>query len=701
MTLWPCLSRSRTSVPLDGSEPKLANLGPARRERSSGRKAARDRRSRWVASLCSLLLLSSVAAEVDRQVIHDGNLILEDIPKFPLEIIGALNRYQNVRSAGFRAWTADGESIYVSTVFDDVDSIHRVDMPLGVRSQITFYDEPVGGIAGQPGRDQLLFTRDTGGSEFAQIFALDTASGEARLLSDGESRNGAMLWDRGGTRIAYQSTRRNGRSNDLWIMNPAEPENARLALESKDGSWWGPAEFSANGSKLLALNYVSVADSRISLVDLDTGVALRISGGSENKSVNRPVAFDDEGVGVWLITDQGSEHNQLAWQSLQAGEPVEIITKDIPWSLSTAVLSHDRKRMAFVTNEDGMSRVYLMDTKSRKYRRIDTIPTSLAFGLQFSPDDSRIAMTLNTSQTPSDAFVLELGDDPLEYKELVRWTKSEVGGLDTTSFVIPELVRYPSFDKVAGADSAQRKIPAWVYKPMRKGPYPVIIRIHGGPEGQSRPSFSSIYQMWIAKLGAAVILPNVRGSTGYGKTYVGLDNGFNREDSVKDIGALLDWIALQPDLDASRVAVYGGSYGGYMVLASAVHYSDRLKAAVDNVGISNFVSFLENTQDYRRDLRRQEYGDERDPAMREHLQRISPLNNVEKISVPMFIAQGENDPRVPVTEATQMVEALRKEGHTVWYMNALNEGHGYRKRENRDTFQLATVLFFKMHLVDD
>ena len=658
--------------------------------------------ARRIAGLGPLLLLASLAsAEVDHQVVHDGNLILEDIPIIPREIIGGLNRYQNVRSASFRAWTADSKSIYISTGFGDVDSIHRVDIPLGVRSQLTFYEEPVGGIVGQPGRDQLLFTRDAGGSEFAQIFALDLENGEARMLSDGESRNGVVLWDRDGTRIAYQSTRRNGRSNDIWIMDPAEPENARLALESQDGSWWGPAEFSASGSKFLALNYISVADSRISVVDLDTGTATLVGGDSTSTSVNYPIAFDDDANGIWLITDQSGEHNQLAWQSLDAGAPVEVITKDIPWSLSMAALSHDRKRLAFVTNEDGMSRVYLMDTKTREYREIETIPTGLAFGLQFSPDDGKIAMTLNTPQTPSDTFVLSLGEKALEYGELVRWTKSEVGGLDTTSFIVPELVRYPTFDRVAGADSARREIPAWVYKPTGKGPHPVIIRIHGGPEGQSRPSFSSTYQMWIAKLGAAVILPNVRGSTGYGKTYVGLDNGFNREDSVRDIGALLDWIASQPDLDASRVAVYGGSYGGYMVLASAVHYSDRLKAAVDNVGISNFVSFLENTQDYRRDLRRQEYGDERDPAMREHLQRISPLNNVEKISVPMFIAQGENDPRVPVTEAIQMVEALRKEGHTVWYMNALNEGHGYRKRENRDMFQQATVLFFKTHLVDD
>ena len=237
-----------------------------------------------------------------------------------------------------------------------------------------------------------------------------------------------------------------------------------------------------------------------------------------------------------------------------------------------------------------------------------------------------------------------------------------------------------------------------MYKPEGEGPHPVIVVIHGGPESQSRPVFSSTYQLWLQKLGAAIIRPNVRGSDGYGKHYMSLDNGFKREDSVKDIGALLDWIATQPDLDENRVAVFGGSYGGYMVLASAVHYSDRLKAAVDIVGISNFVTFLENTQDYRRDLRRAEYGDERDPAMRAHLESISPLNHVDKIKVPMLVVQGENDPRVPVTEAVQIVEALRAQGLPVWYMNALNEGHGYRKKENRDVYTQATMMFFKEHL---
>jgi len=653
----------------------------------------------WRFWWCSALLLPVLAfAEVEQRALNDGNLILEDIPEISEEIVVKLLQFQNVRSAGFSSWTHDGTGLYISTGFGDVVSLHHVTTPLGSRWQRTYFDEPMGQIVRRPGSSEMLITRDAGGSEFSQIFKLDPHSGNAEMLTDGESRNGTLVWDRRGTRVAFRSTRRNGTSNDVWIMDPDEAGDASLALESTDGSWWGPTEFSKNGRQLLASNYVSVSDSRIHIVDLDGGAIQKIAGGDEQKSVNYPVGFDDGNDGVWLITNQGSEFERLAWRSTRPGGPLKVLTEEIPWNVTDATISHDRKQIAFITNENGLSKIYLLDTKTLDYKNIDVLPPGLVFGLRFGPRDRRIAMTLNTAQSPSDVYVLDLGRRPLEFGRLTRWTESEVGGLDTSVFRAPELVHYPTFDKV---DGEQREIPAWVYKPVGKGPHPVVISIHGGPESQARPSFSSTYQMWIDKLGVAVIRPNVRGSNGYGKTYLSLDNGFKREDSVKDIGALLDWIALQPDLDADRVAVFGGSYGGYMVLASAAAYSDRLSAAVDVVGISNFVSFLENTQSYRRDLRRVEYGDERDPEMREYLQRISPLNNVEKIKIPMFIVQGENDPRVPVTESAQIVEALRKEGHTVWYMNALNEGHGYKKRENRDIYQQATVLFLEKHLVND
>ena len=652
-----------------------------------------------ISTLAGIFLLATAALLAAEPVVttaNNGNLVMEDIPPIPDEIVGDLNRYQNVRSAGFRDWTADSKGIYVSTRFGDVSQIHRVDMPGGARQQITFYNEPIGGVSRQPGGSNVIFTRDAGGSEFAQIFLLDPIDGTTTMLTDGESRNGGTTWDRDGRRIAFTSTARNGASNDVWMIDPDEPSSAKIVLESPDGSSWGAAEFSQSGSKVLITNYVSIADSRVNLLDLDTGAVTLLAGGPDNRSANFPLAFDDANGGVWYVTDQGSEFRQLAWQPAEVGAAAEIVTSDINWDVGGGAISHDRRRIAFTTNESGMSRVYLMDTRTRKYQAVDSIPTGLAFGLTFSPDDSQLAMTLNTATTPSDTYILALGTGPLEYGELTRWTSSEVGGLDTSRFRSPELVSFPTFDEV---DGAPRQIPAWVYKPQGKGPFPVVVSIHGGPEGQTRPGFSSVYQMWMDKLGVAIVLPNVRGSSGYGKTYLALDNGFQREDTVRDIGSLLDWIGTQADLDAERIAVFGGSYGGYMVLASSFHYSDRLKAAVDIVGISNFVTFLENTQDYRRDLRRVEYGDERDPAMRAHLESIAPMNHVDRIKHPMLIVQGQNDPRVPVTESEQVVAALRSQGQSVWYMNAMNEGHGYRKKENRDIYQQATVLFFQEHLV--
>jgi dipeptidyl aminopeptidase/acylaminoacyl peptidase len=649
------------------------------------------------ASLSFILVQAAFAVTTTET--NNGNLVMQDVPEIPASIVADLNRYQNTRSAGFLDWTEDGSGIFIRTRFGDVSQVHHVGHPGGARRQLTFFDEPVGGVQRQPGGSKMVFTMDVGGSEFDQVFLLDPGSGDdAVMLTDGKSKNGSVVWDRDGERIAYLSTRRNGASNDIWMMDVSNPETARMVMESPDGTYWMASDFSKDNSKLLILNYVGNADSRIHLLDIESGRMRMLAGDPDNPSSNFPVAFDRESTGFWFVTDVAGDFKQLAWQPLEEGAEPVFLTGEIPWNIESGALSDDRTRAAFTMNVDGFSQLYLLDLVSREFAPVHNIPVGLAGGLTFSPDGRSLGMTLNTAKSPSDSFVLDLGEGALEYGELVRWTFSEVGGLDTDAFVEPELVRYPTFDSGKGGPDS---IPAWVYRPEGAGPYPVIIDIHGGPEGQARPSFSSTYQMWLDRLGAAVIRPNVRGSAGYGKHYMSLDNGFKREDSVKDIGTLLDWIATQPDLDENRVAVFGGSYGGYMVLASAVHFSDRLAAAVDVVGISNFVTFLENTQAYRRDSRRAEYGDERDPAMREHLQKISPLTDVEKINVPMLVVQGQNDPRVPVTEAIQIVDALREHGQPVWYMNALNEGHGYARKENRDVYQQATVMFLQKYLVGE
>ena len=640
------------------------------------------------------LALEAGAGDVERRTANDGQVVLENVPEVPEELRSSLNRYLNTRGAGVRDWTADGGGLYLSTRFGNVYQLHRVDRPGGARHQLTFFEEPVGGARRRPGSRQLSFTMDAGGNEVTQIFLLDLETGDHRMISDGESRHRSAVWSDDGGRLAFQSTRRDGRSNDVWVMDPEDPESARLVVESPDGTWWGPMDWSADGGRLLIANYVSIADSRIHLLDLDSGELTLVAGDPESPVSVLGVGgwFDAGDGGVFFATDEDGDFRQLAHLDLGTGERT-VITAGIPWDVDDFELSDDGDRAVFGVNEGGLSRLYLLDPESLEYRPVEGLPVGLVGGLEFSPDGRRLAMTLNTARTPSDAFTLDLGDSPLEHGDLVRWTFSEVGGLDTDSFVEPRLVQYPTFDG--------RQIPAFLYQPAGDGPFPVIVYIHGGPEAQYRPSFSSTFQSWIAELGAAVVAPNVRGSNGYGKEYLTLDNGMLREDSVRDIGALLDWIAAQPGLDESRVAVYGGSYGGYMVLASLMHYGDRLRAGVEIVGISSFVTFLKNTKAYRRDLRRVEYGDERDPRMEAHLQAISPLNNAARITAPLFVAHGQNDPRVPVTEAEQIVAEVRGAGYDVWFMNALDEGHGYRKKENSDLYRQVVVMFLRRHLLGE
>jgi dipeptidyl aminopeptidase/acylaminoacyl peptidase len=654
-------------------------------------------KTRWrlIAFLLPALILALAtsavhAGEVETRRVNNDMVVLEAVPEVPERIVDQLNRYQNTRGARFQDWDQDGQSIFITTRFGNTSQLHHVSMPGGARRQLTFLEEPLSGAQRRPGSSTLTFRMDEGGGEFYQFFTLDPLTGSHRRITDGKSRNGSPQWHRDGKLLAYQSTRRNGRSNDVWVMDPDQPDSARLVVESPDGSWWGPTDWSPDGKLLLIENYVSVTDSRTHLLNLESGELKRLAGGGESGGVYIGLGFDRDGKGLFLVTDEGSEFARLAWMD-RATMKKEIITGDIDWDVEGWALSEDGTRAAFTANEGGVDRLYLMDPQTRRFKRTDHVPTGLIGNMRFSPDGRRLALTLNSSGSPSDVYTLELGDDPRTATALTRWTYSEVGGLDTEAFVEPELIEFPSFDG--------RQIPAFVYKPTGPGPHPVVVYIHGGPESQYRPGFRSTFQMWIAELGVAVVAPNVRGSSGYGKEYVKLDNGFKREDSVKDIGALLAWIATQPDLDQGRMAVYGGSYGGYMVLASLMHFGNRITAGVDIVGVSNFATFLENTQDYRRDLRRVEYGDERDPEMRAFLEKTAPSNNADRISAPLFVAQGQNDPRVPVTESEQIVEAVRAAGYDVWYMNALNEGHGFRKKENRDLYQQIVVMFLREHLV--
>lgn len=641
-----------------------------------------------------------------RRTANDGRVVLDGVPEIPDWAVAAPRRFQDVRSARPHAFSADGTSIYITTRFGDTQQIHRVDRPLGARHQLTFFPEPVrqASLARRPGSHQLLFSMDEGGNERFQLYLLDIRDGDSRRISDGKSKHGSVVLSTDGSRIAFQSTRRDGRSLDVWAMNPDDPDSAELLVAAPDRSWWAPCAWDRDGRRLLVLQYEKITRCRAHVFDRQSGRLELLAGG---EAYHEPVAFGAlEGVdGVYLLSDEGSEFRQLV--HLGSDGVRRCLTGDLPWNASGFAMappSAASPLAGFVLGEEGYGRLFLLDPATGRLERVEGLPDGVVSGLCFSEDGQRLAFALDGPASPADVYCLRFGDSEagpaLERPfQVERWTESEVGGLDRSAFVVPELVRYPTFDHEPNGD--RRTIPAFVYLPRRgEPPYPVAVRIHGGPEAQARPTWNGNLQMWVDRLGIAVVVPNVRGSSGYGKTWVRLDDGRLREDSVRDIGALLDWLEKRDELDHTRVAVYGGSYGGYMVLASLVHFSDRLRCGIDVVGISNFVTFLENTHAYRRDLRRAEYGDERDPEMRRFLDSISPNRHAERITAPLFVAQGHNDPRVPPSEAEQIVRDVRGTGQPVWYLDALDEGHGFQKKANRDLFEQAVVYFLSLHLLD-
>jgi dipeptidyl aminopeptidase/acylaminoacyl peptidase len=557
---------------------------------------------------------------------------------------------------------------------------------MGDRRQITFFDEPIGGGHWSPtgARKGIAYTRDVGGDENYQVEYLDLQDPVPVRLTDGRGRAGDVDWSADGTKVAFTWTVKNGTDADFYIDDPLDGRPPELVYEP-GAPGWGLADWSPDGKALLIGRFVSVNEVYLYVLDLKTR-GLREIEPSKQKAGRLSAIFSADGKGVYFTSDLGSEFQTLRHMDLASGR-VTALTGDVPWNVDNIELSDDGRYLAYVLNEDGASRLRIRDVTTATEVAVPQMPFGVIGDIEFEPNGRRLAYSLQTPDSPYDVWTVAPGDGAA-----VRWTQSELGPLDTKRLVAPSLVRYPTFDRVGGKP---REIPAWIYKPAGSGRHPVLINIHGGPEAQAQPVFSASIQQWAVELGYAVIAPNVRGSTGYGKTYVALDNGFRREDSVRDIGALLDWIATRRGPAASRVVLIGGSYGGYMVLASMTHYNERLRGAIDIVGISNFVTFLESTAEYRRDLRRPEYGDERDPKMREFLQRISPLSNVGRINKPMLIVQGQNDPRVPVTESEQMVAKIRANGGEVWYLLGLNEGHGFAKRDNVDYYQWAVALFLE------
>jgi dipeptidyl aminopeptidase/acylaminoacyl peptidase len=617
-------------------------------------------------------------------------MLTSGVPEVPPALRKRVGQYLEARTAAFLDASDDGRQVLISTRFGDTNQLHVVASPMGARTQLTFGSEPITQARFQPGNPGVLYyLQDVGGGEFFQVFRFERSSGRSQLLTDGKSRHEALLLSEDGKQLAYAGTGRNGKDTDVYVApTSAAPAAARRVTEL-EGTWY-PVEFSQDGTKLLVTRYRAADDGELHVVDLRTGARTQLTPREGKGSVNG-AAFSADGKTVYLLTDRYSDFTELyriplAEAAPDAAAAPRSLTRSVRWNVEDLVRSPDGRKLALHVNEDGYSRLYLLDTKTEALSRV-AIPEGVMGRLDFPRGRSDLlTYALTSPREPSDVYQVDLRTG-----RGTRWTQSEVGGLDPRTFSQPELVRYPSSDGV--------KVPALLYKPQgAKGALPTVVVFHGGPEGQSQPAFSSFIQLLATELKVAVLVPNVRGSEGYGKAYRAMDDGVKREQSLQDIGATLDFIRARPELDEARVGVYGGSYGGYMVLASAAFYPERIRAAVDVVGVSSLASFLENTQAYRRELRRAEYGDERVPEVRRVQERISPLNAVERMQAALYVQQGANDPRVPRSEAEQIVQAVRAKGRDVWYALAMDEGHGFQKKPNRDLATITTLMFLEKHL---
>ena len=653
---------------------------------------------------CTAALLAACASAPTSAptavVAPNANLVVQNIPPVPQSLADAIGRYNDFRGHTFADWHPTQREMLVShrKAGANTAQIFRVTSHLAEGEQLTDGADPVTRATYEPRTGQyIVFERATGGNEVGQLYrlALNEPGAQPVLLSNPDERNAINSWLRKSGQLIYSSvpidrTAQGGTRSKimttLWLMDPLQPA-ARPKLAELEGGGWAAGRASPDEKTVALTRYLSANESQIWTLDVASGSVRQVApavGSQEAKATYSPAGWSPDGRSMWIASDRAGEFRELMKLELASGR-IDRVSAHIPWDVSGVTFTEDGRKLAAQFNIDGRDELRFFDASTAQELPAPAkLPSGNVGAASYHHGRGDLAFSVSNAQGPSQIY--SLGSDG----QVQQWTRAAAApGMDTSGFSEQQIIRWQSFDGLS--------ISGLMTRPPKKftGKRPVLISIHGGPESQATVGFLGRSAYFVQELGMALIQPNVRGSSGYGKSFLAMDNGFKREDSVKDIGALLDWIATQPDLDASRVLVTGGSYGGYMTLAVSTNYADRIAASIDVVGISHFVTFLNNTESYRRDLRRVEYGDERDPAMKAFLDKISPLTNAARIKKPLFVIQGKNDPRVPYTEAEQIVATVRQGGTPVWYLRAENEGHGFQKKDNQDYQFYATVLFMQ------
>ena len=624
------------------------------------------------------------------EVAPGDSLVLDGIPKIPASVTEAVAKYTEFRTGLLLDWHPTKREMLIRTRFGDTAQIHRVNSPGGIRSQLTFGDSVLGEVSYHPLKgDYFVFAKDVGGNQRFQKYRYDFATGDITLITDGKSANRGGVWSHGGNRLAYVSSRRNGIDEDVYVVDPSDPTSDRM-IAVMEGPDFDVVDWSPDDKQIVVCKTVSVEETELWLIEIPTGEKNLVTprAGSQKVMWGNFGSFSKDGKGIYILTDRDSDFFRLAFLDLSTRK-LTYLTKSIKWNVENFSVSPGGSLIAFLVNEDGVGTLHLLDTRTGKERSKPNLPSGRVSNILWHKNGRDLAFNLTSAKAPDDVYSLDV-----KLGKVRRWTFSETGGLNTASFREPELIRWKSFDG--------RVISGFLYLPPGKfvGPRPVMISIHGGPAQQARPGYLGRQNYYLNEMGVAIIYPNVRGSNGYGRTFLHLDDGFLREGSYKDIGALLDWIGARPDLDKDRIMITGASYGGHATLAVASMYGDRIRCAVASYGMSSLVTFLQSLDKTRQDLRRTEFGDERQPHMRAFLERLAPLNNSDKITKPILFVYGKNDPRTPLSEAEQIITRVRKNGTPTWYLLANDEGHGFVKKKNVDFLFYSTVMFMKEYLLN-
>ena len=661
---------------------------------------------RWLAA--ATIGLSACAAPTppavapDERLRPNENLVLQGIPPVPMSLVRRVEPYTQFRGHGFVDWHPQRREMIVTHRLADASTfqLFRLARPMGELERLTNASEPVTNASYEP-RDgrYVVYERDTGGNEQNQLYRLDLDTRAETLITDPDERHDLGGWLHRESKLVVisvpvdrtaSSGTRASIDTVVWLVDPLQPR-ARRKVATLPGAGWFFGSVSPDDTRVSMVRYRSSTDSELWLLDMASGRSTKLlPADGAPPATHYAGPFSADGRAIFVVSDRAGEFNELLRADLDGGT-VRRVTGHIPWSVESVDLSEDGRVLAARVNVEGRDELRLFDAQTLAERPVAALPPGGVTRVGFHRKNGELAFSVSSVRAPSELHTLDPATGRVE-----RWTRADTPpGIDTGSYEEQEVVRWPSFDG--------RQISGFYYRPPARfaGRRPVLINIHGGPESQERPGFQGRGNYLLSELGVAIIEPNVRGSTGYGKSFVKLDNGFKREDTVKDIGALLDWIERQPGLDASRIMVTGGSYGGYMTLMVATTYNDRICCSVDVVGISNLATFLTHTESYRRDLRRVEYGDERQPEMRAFMDRTAPLNNAARITKPLFVVQGANDPRVPRSEAEQMVATVKRNDGPVWYLLAKDEGHGFRKKANADFQFYATIQFIREYLLRD